>query len=498
MASMFGTSWTDMDNRTRGSMIGGVVLIVLLTVGAFFWLASEEYQVLFTDMEPRDAANVVSELERLKIDFQLANDGSQIQVPASSVHEVRLKLMGSGVPLVGGVGFEIFDNPEFGMTEFAQRINYQRALEGELTRTIMSLKEVKYARVHLVMPAKGLFQADDNPPSASVTLFLKQESLKQAFLNTDRRPLNGQIIGIQRLVAAAVSNLKVDQVTVSDQNGMTLSQQIPEQGNMALVSGRLQQKQAVENYFSKKVNDVLSRTFGAGQAMVSVDVELDFNEVKRTNEHVVTPENMEGSVIRRRETRLGNAASRKETDGNVTTDVEYRLGRSVEQIVETPGRILRLSVGVVVPKGTSAERRQEIQQLVEMTVGLNTARGDGIVVYTMDNEQSAATVLTIPNDTVISQPLTNQSGFTGQTEPQPATAVEKLLRQSLSRYPLGSVALGAIVILFLLFSLWRLGRRRVYERERLPVLSDPERKQALAKINAWMETSDVPASSEVV
>ena len=140
-----------MSGLVRLPLIAGIVLILSLTVGAFIWLSSEKHEVLFTELESRDAANVVAELERMKVDYSLANDGTQILVPESSVHEVRLKLMDSGVPLVGGVGFEIFDDSDFGMTDFVQRINYQRALEGELTRTVMSLKEVKYARVHLVL-----------------------------------------------------------------------------------------------------------------------------------------------------------------------------------------------------------------------------------------------------------------------------------------------------------------------------------------------------------
>ena len=465
MATMM-DSWKTLSDGRRLSLIVLSGLIVAMTIAAFYWLTSKDFAVLFNDMEPRDAARIVAELEQQKIDYRLDAGGTKILVPKPEVHQLRLKLMGADVPLTGGVGFEIFDDSDFGMTDFAQRINYQRALEGELTRTIMSLKEVKYARVHLVMPDKGLFRQQDSPPSASVTLFLKPQ-YSQIGLG------EAQVAGIQRLVSSAVPNLSGEQVTVSDQAGMTLSRQVPAQAGLAAVSGRLQQKQAVEAYLAGKVRDVLSRSFGADQVMVSVDVALDFSEVKRTHENVVTPDDEGGSVLRRRETRLSPGAE-DSSGGNVTTEVEYKLGRTIEQIVETPGEIVRLSVGVMVPADTDAQRRAEIRELVEMVVGVNPERGDAVAVYTMD---TSAAVPSEPARASLSL------GSSLSVPPSPAVAAPGL-KQWLAQSPYLASGLAAMLLMLLLLVLSLSNRRQSVA---VTPLTQAERDEALRKINVWLD-----------
>ncbi|MES9851136.1 MAG: flagellar basal-body MS-ring/collar protein FliF [Candidatus Thiodiazotropha sp. L084R] len=227
---MLKETWHNSGLGSRSGLIGGAVLILALTFAASWWLLQNRSAVLFTDLEPNDAAAVVTELERMKVSYKLAGDGTRIMVPEDQVHEIRLKLLGNGLPLNGGVGFEVFDNAEFGMTEFAQRINFQRAMQGELTRTITSLKEVKYARVHLVMPEASLFKESKTPPSASITIFLKPG----AQLNQQ------QIEGIQRLVSASVQGLESAGVTIIDQYGKTLSAIVSNETVVASVSTRLE------------------------------------------------------------------------------------------------------------------------------------------------------------------------------------------------------------------------------------------------------------------
>ncbi len=474
----------------------------------------EEYQTLFTDLAPRDAASVVSELDRLKVDYQLDQGGAQILVPASSVYDVRLKLMGSGVPLTGGVGFEIFDNTDFGMTEFAQRINYQRALEGELTRTITSLQEVKYARVHLVIPEKSLFQQAENSPSASVTLFLKAE-----FKGADQSLDSAQIMGIQRLVAAAVPNLKAARVTVTDQDGRTLSRQISEEKAIAAISERLQQKQSIEKYLAEKVTEVLDRAFGAGKAMVSVDAVLDFSEIKRTREHVLTPdENGMGGVIRRRETRLGSDSAQKDAEGNITTEVEYKLGRSVEQSVEIPGKIMRLSVGVIVPSDTTETRRRQIRNLVEMAVGIDSSRGDAVAVYAISQTMealSAAEPVPLLQATEAetfeprSQDRWVQDRLAGDSQPEQSIGLKAWINE---HEPVWLGAWIAALILIAVFGLLIVRSNRkpgatetnatdaiLQQAESgalIPALSHADRERALEKIRHWLEQTDIVDSRE--
>ncbi len=444
-------------------MIVLATFILLLTIAMLFWLTSRDYAVLFADLEPRDAARIVDELEQQKLDYRLAAAGTQILVPEEDVHAVRLKLMGGGVPLSGGVGFEIFDDSDFGMTDFAQRINYQRALEGELTRTIMSLAEVRYARVHLVMPDKGLFRKEDSQPSASVTLLLKRES--------GFRPNDAQVIGIQRLVSAAVPNLSAANVTVSDQAGMTLSRQLPAQANVAAISGQLQQKQAVEAYLVGKLEDVLTHTYGPGEVAVSVDVTLNFREVKRTLESVVTPES--GGVVRRRETRLGAGEGSAPGD-NVTTEVEYQLGRTIEQIVDTPGEILHLGVGIMVPADTSQQRRDEIRGLVETVAGIDAGRGDAVAIYTMDakNTLPAPDAELRPPEPLPTTPGSGHVNTRSATQMPPAS-------------PLFMVTM-ALLICLLLALLALIASRRKQRRIAAPMTS-AERDEALQKLKSWLD-----------
>jgi flagellar M-ring protein FliF len=164
--------WADLDRGARAAVVGGVVLTLVVAAAFAVWALQRDYQVLFKDLAQRDAAAVVAELKRLKVPYRIDAEGSTLRVPGDTVHETRLALMGRGVPLSGGVGFELFDKSDLSMTEYTQRINYQRALQGELARTIMSIEGVKLARVHLVLPESSIFKRDKSRPKASVSVVL--------------------------------------------------------------------------------------------------------------------------------------------------------------------------------------------------------------------------------------------------------------------------------------------------------------------------------------
>src|SRR3569832_2176841 len=186
--------WESLGSRARVGFIAGIAAIVCATAVAAAWLLHSDDQVLFADLKPQDTAAMVAELDRMKVPYRIAADGNTLLVDAKVVHATRLKLMGKDMPLHGAAGFEIFNNADFGMTEFAQKINYQRALQGEITRTILSLAEVRDARVHLALPEEGLFKRTDSKAKAAITLAMKLgESLRSE-----------QVACIQRLVAAAV------------------------------------------------------------------------------------------------------------------------------------------------------------------------------------------------------------------------------------------------------------------------------------------------------
>ena len=156
-------------NRTgRVAMVAGTLLACATTLAAGLWLMRSDDQVVFSSLTEADAAVLVAELERQKIPYRLGDGGTTILVDRDIAHKTRIKLMGKNLPLHGAVGFELFNTADFGMTEFAQRVNYQRALQGELTRTILALAEIQDARVHLVLPEEGLFKRSQGGAKASI------------------------------------------------------------------------------------------------------------------------------------------------------------------------------------------------------------------------------------------------------------------------------------------------------------------------------------------
>jgi len=351
----------------KSGLIIGAVSIFIITFIAIYWVMSENYAVLFKDMEPQDAASIVNELEGRDIPFKLQDSGRTILISENDVHRVRLQLMNSEARLIGGIGFELFDDSDFGMTEFVQKINYQRALQGELTRTITSLDEIKYARVHLVLPENSLFKKDEKNASASITLFVKDGN----------KLTEKQVSGIQRLVASSVPGMELSSVSISNQNGVVLSQNMSEDDGSATVSQRLRIRKEVESYLTQKAMKILEATFGIDQAVVSVDVALNLNKVQSTMENVIPSKEEKKGVVKKRETK--NQSAKKQD--SVTTEVEYRLGRKVDQIVTMPGNIEHLTIGVLVPTDTTNQRILQIEELVAMAVGLDKQRGDEIVVH---------------------------------------------------------------------------------------------------------------------
>src|SRR4051812_48007220 len=253
--------WDRASTEARLGLATGVLLIIAVVVYFSASVLRTEYQTLFANLDAQDAASMAAELDKMKVPYRLDNDGTTIQVDKSQVHALRLKLLGKTGAVRSGVGFEIFNNTDFGMTEFAQKINYQRALQGELTRTIQSLDEVKTARVHLVLPESGLFKKSGQKPKASITLTLKEGRT----LQTD------QVLGIQRLVAASVPEIFADAVTILDQRGVALTRPAESDSQEGVVAARLNAKQELEADLTRKAVAVLDKAFGPGRAMVSVD-----------------------------------------------------------------------------------------------------------------------------------------------------------------------------------------------------------------------------------
>jgi len=383
------TFWSGLTTLARVGLVTGALAIVVAAAAIAVWSSSTDYQVLFTRLNEGDAAVIVEQLKHQKIPFRLSDGGSTIKVPAGQVYETRLSLVSNGMPSSGGIGFEIFDRQGFGATEQSQRVEYQRALQGELARTIDAIDSVRSARVHLVMPENTMFKRDRDEARAGVSLVLNPGSSLTA----------EQTAGIQRLVAASVSGLDASKVVITDQRGITLAGADTMAAGGAGSDARLAIKRDIEEYLTHKVATLLDRAFGTGQALVSVNVTLNFDEIKSSIQDLVPWHGgatiPEGAVTHRRQVQTGGGSSNATLSSDpesaassrpagMTSEVEYEYGHRVEQVIAAPGSISRLSVGVIVPGDLSEDKRRRICDLVRMAAGINEGRGDAVVVQPLD------------------------------------------------------------------------------------------------------------------
>ena len=363
-------------------MVVGMVAVAAIISASIFslWLGREEQAVLFSDLTAEDANAALQELAKRDVSADLTNGGTTIMVPASQVHRLRVELAAKGVGTSGIVGFEIFDQSHYGMTETDYEVKRQRALQGELTKTIESLAGVEAARVHLVMPKSSMFRALATQPTASVVLTLSRTQPVGA----------AQVAGIQSLVAGSVEGLNADNVTVLDQAGRALSQNYADEG-FAANDRQLELKKEVEDYLTDKAQTILSSVLGDGRSHVRVDATLNFEQIE-SERTVFDPD---GQVIRSEER---NESSDPATGGSTGSSLtNYEINQTVERIVGETGGVKMLSVAVSVdgnyvagPDGGAPvyqpleqQQLEDIGRLVQSAVGIDASRGDRIEVVNL-------------------------------------------------------------------------------------------------------------------
>ena len=266
--------WVGLDLLRRVALVVALSAVMGATLYAANASSQETYGFLFTDLSVDDGAAITNKLKELKVPYRVAAGGSAIEVPEARVHELRLDLAGQGIPKGGGVGFEIFDKTRLGSTEFEQRVNLKRALEGELARTIGTIMSVQHARVHLVLQERSVFTSSRENASASVVLRLRQ----------GRAFSKGEVASVLHLVSAAVPGLSADRVAIVSSDGATLHRPKDEGGGGegdSLVEKERELATALEN----QARAILDRAVGAGHAEIRARVELEAASVERTEEH---------------------------------------------------------------------------------------------------------------------------------------------------------------------------------------------------------------------
>jgi flagellar M-ring protein FliF len=404
-----------LTGRALTALVGGGALTALLWIA--FSTNRPDMTTLFSQLNPSDAGAIVDELKSSKVSYRVVDGGTRILVPSAVVHEIRLHMATRGLPQGGGVGFEIFDRTTLGTTDFVQRLNYQRALQGELARTIGQLKEVTAARVHLVLPQPSVFTEQEKPATASVVLNLRPGA----------RLTPEQVRGIVHLVSSSVEGLNADRVTVVDTSGKLIAR--PAEGRLGSgSSGQFEVQEAVEGELERRVRTMLEEILGPNKATVRVAAQMDFTSVERTEERF-DPRGVIKSEQRTTETQQSSTATPTAVAGvasNVPDQaatqsqsgqstakstkeaetVQYDVSKVLERKVFSPGELKRVSVAVMVdgtykavPDGKGGERKEyvprksdeleKIKVAVKNAVGFSAARGDEIEVVEFPFDTSA-------------------------------------------------------------------------------------------------------------
>ncbi|HIB8928146.1 TPA: flagellar basal-body MS-ring/collar protein FliF [Morganella morganii] len=269
-------------------MVAGAAAIAVI-VALFLWMRSPDYRVLLSNLSAKDGGDIVSQLTQMNIPYQLADNGSAILVPADKVHELRLKLAQAGLPKGGNTGFELLDKEQFGISQFSEQVNYQRALEGELSRTIESLSPVQTARVHLAIPKPTLFVREQKSPTASVTVgLLPGRALDE-----------GQISAIVHMVSGSVSGLTSSNVIIVDQTGRLLTNNDNSQQSVSTSQMRLTQE--TEARLKQRIEDLLAPLVGRANVQAQVTAQVDYSKVEQTAEEYKPNQQPDSAAVRSRQ-----------------------------------------------------------------------------------------------------------------------------------------------------------------------------------------------------
>jgi len=380
---------------TQRIIIGAVTLSTIILLGIFVnFLNEPNFGILYTNLNNEDAADVIEYLNSQKIIYKIEGNGTTIKIPSDFVYETRLTLASKGVPNSGLVGYEVFDNGTMGMSEFMQKLNYRRALEGELARTIMQQDGIEGARVHIVIPAKSIFKDEEKSPTASVVLKL----------GNNARLSQSNIASILNLVASSVEGLNQSKITLIDTKGRLLSRNEDENSLLVATSKQYELQKSVENYLTTKAQSLLDNVLGYGNAIIQVNTDLNFDQVERTLEQY-DPETqvaISEQTVKSENTGINFSDSTAYTSQN--NIVNYEISKSIEKVIQGTGNIKKLSVAAVIndiPKETvngnkteivfqprSEEQLRKLEMIIRNAVGVDNDRGDSFSIVNIPFEQS--------------------------------------------------------------------------------------------------------------
>ncbi len=385
--------WQQLGLNQRVSLLVATVAVIGGMLAVVFWARRPDYQLLYSRLGEKDATAIISELQTRNIPYQITAGGTAVQVPSDQVYKLRMDLAGKGLPSGEGVGFEIFDKGQFGLSDFVQRTNYLRAIQGELARTITQLQGVRAARVMIVQPENRLLLTDQGIRSTA-SVFVDMGGSR---LDTE------QVNAIRHLVANAVQGLAPDQVAVVDNRGRVLSEELKQDPTLGNASSQIRYRQQVEDYLSKKVESMLAQVIGPGSAVVRVSAEIETEAMTQLQERF----DPDGQVVRSQTiTEDSTSATETRTNGGATgvsanvpekavgataanpvstneqnrknRTTSYEINRTTTNVTRNPGTIKQVTASVLIaprlvpppagsPAGTPAtEQRRTPEELAAL------------------------------------------------------------------------------------------------------------------------------------
>jgi flagellar M-ring protein FliF len=406
-----------LSQRQKIAGAAALALVIALLAGVLLWNRAPDYAVLFSNLDERDGGQIIAALTQQNVPYRMSANGSAILVPQAQVHETRLRLAAEGLPKGGLAGFELMDGQKLGISQFNEQVNYQRALEGELSRTVQAIDAVASARVHLAMPKQTAFLRDDQRPTASVMVNLRAGRILD----------QNQVSGIVHLVSSSVPRMSAEGVKIINQDGALLTVQADPLMRAGLNANQLEYVRAMEKAFIERIENILAPMVGKDNFRAQVAADVDFNQVEQTAE-TYKPNPTPDQAIRSQQTNevinplpgaqgipgaltnqppvpatapltapaVGAGAGQGAqgvVNANRSAVLNYELDRNIQHIKQAVGQLKRLSVAVVVnnrsipaPDGTPStvpltdEEIARITNLVREAVGYNADRGDSINV----------------------------------------------------------------------------------------------------------------------
>ncbi|MFC4274258.1 flagellar basal-body MS-ring/collar protein FliF [Achromobacter aloeverae] len=499
----------------KPALIGAIAAVAALVVAATMWSRDPNYKVLFSNLDDRDGGAIVAALNQMNVPYRFNDGGTALLVPQEKVYDTRLQLAAQGLPRGGSVGFELLDNSRFGASQFTEQINYQRALEGELARSIESVNSVQHARVHLAIPRQTLFVRDRQAPTASVLLNLYP----------GRSLGDGQVSSIAWLVASSVPELTVNNVSIVDQNGRLLSQ--PAGEGRGMDADQLRYVRETEQRTVERILSILNPLVGSGNVHAQASADMDFSRREETQETYRPNQDPGQAAVRSKQTsdsqqnganaaqgvpgalsnqppagptapivnpqqqqqpqRPGQPGQQGQNAGTgaATTPqpqgpsserrdatTNYELDRTISHIKQPVGNLKRMSVAVVInylpnkdgeAKAMEPDELNKLTTLVKEAMGYSEARGDSLnVVNSQFNDVEPSTPWWKDPDNIA----------------------------------MGKTALGWLAIAIAALWVWRSLLRPMYDRYMRPPEIDPEVAE-LERQEALREAQDIARAKEM-